>query len=110
MESSYGDEVFGTPGYETSAEYKKGKLAGKIGSKRDTQVSELEENDAFRREIKTRMYHVMLIYMLGAALVTIAKAGLSVFYGVKSAVKTGELGVAAAGEVRAALRAGRAAT
>lgn len=105
MTNRWGTEDFG----EESAEYKKGKFKGKFGASRDVEVEELENNDKFRRAIKVRMYQTALIYMLADALVTIAAQGLTALYGVKSAVKTGELATAAAGEVSAAMRAGRAA-
>lgn len=96
-------------GFE-SGSYQKGKLIGTAGASRDVAIKELEENDKFRRSIKVRMYQFALIIMLADAIKTLAVQGFSALYGVKSAVKTGELGVAAAGEVSAAMRAGRAAT
>jgi len=107
-EKSTGDETFGTPGVQSSSGYKRGQLFGKLGSERDLTVEELEGNDTLRRAVKTRMYQIMLLYMLGSAVVTIAKSGLSVLYGVKSAVKSGEIGIAAAPEVAAAVRAAKA--
>lgn len=105
MTNRWGTEDFG----EESAEYKKGKLKGKFGASRDVEVEDLKGNDKFRRAVKVRMYQTALLYMLADALMTIAAQGLTALYGVKSAVKTGELGVAAAGEVSAAMKAGRAA-
>lgn len=101
-------EKFGT-GFESGA-YQKGKFTGKIGSERDVAVKELEDNDKFRRSVKKRMYQLALLIMLADALKTLTVQGFSALYGVKSAVKTGELGVVAAAEVSTTARAGRAAT
>ena len=98
MTNRFGTEEFG----EESAAYKKGKLVGKFGASRGTEAEELKGNDAFRVAIKVRMFQTMVIYMLGAALFTIAKTGVSLYYGAKAATKSAEIGVAAAPEIAAA--------
>jgi len=101
---------FGTQDFgEESAPYKKGELVGKFGASRDVYIEELEGNDKFRRAVKVRIYQFALLFMLADAIKTLTMQGFSALYGVKSAVKTGELATAAAGEVSAAMRAGRAA-
>jgi hypothetical protein len=92
-----------------SAPYKKGKLVGELGADRDVDIKELEGNDKFRRAIKARIYQFALFFMLMDAIKTLTALGFSALYGVKAAVKTGEIAVGAAGEVSAAMRAGRAA-
>ncbi len=100
-----GTEDFG----DESAAYEKGKLLGRLGARRDVEVKELENNDTFRRAVKTKMFQVMLFYMLGSAILEIASKGLMSLYGLKATVKTGELGAAAAPELAAAVRASRSA-
>jgi hypothetical protein len=100
-----GTEDFG----DESAAYEKGKLVGRLGARRDVEVEELENNDPFRRAVKTRMFQTMLFYMLGSAMLEIASKGLMSIYGLKTLVKSGELGAAAAPELSAAVRAARTA-
>ncbi len=92
-------------GQVISQGYEKGKLVGKMGSRRSTKVEELEQNDEFRRSIKEKMYQLVLLIMLGGALWHIGTTGLSILYGTKAAVKTGELALGVGSEVAAAARA-----
>lgn len=106
MTNRFGTEDFG----EESAPYRKGDLVGKFGASRDVYIEELEGNDKFRRAVKVRIYQFALLFMLADAIKTLTMQGFSALYGVKSAVKTGELALPVAGEVSAAMRAGRAVT
>lgn len=106
MTNRFGTEDFG----EESAPYRKGDLVGKFGVSRDVYIEELEGNDKFRRAVKVRIYQFALLFMLADAIKTLTMQGFSALYGVKSAVKTGELALPVAGEVSAAMRAGRAVT
>jgi hypothetical protein len=115
MEKSYGDEVFGTGGFEAAPVYTRGKLQGKAGSSRQLSVDDIRVTDStpedererrrvFRESVEKRIWTIMIFILLVQAVTALVVQGLSMLYALKSGVKAGEIGVHIAPEVGAAVR------